>query len=144
MSLAPDLDGFTDAQRRLRGAFGEEIVFLFPEEVTWPPDTAIDPETGRPYDPVIEPSGSTQPTATVKCNVVFKAINRAGISGEAEATAVGWLEAGNMMLIADITDRATIDGAVRFQARDELWDIHSTLEDGIGGVQRYLVFGRKR
>lgn len=140
----PDLAGYTEAQQRLRENFGEEVILLFPEEVTWPPGTPIDEETGRPFDPVVAASATVSPEATINANVVFKAVNRAGISGEAQATAMGWMETGDVMLIADISDKDTIDGAVRFRVRDMTWDVHATLEDGIGGVQRYLVFGKKR
>lgn len=144
MSLSPDLAGFTDAQRRHRENFGEAVTFFGEATETYPAGTPLDPETGRPYDPTIDPDSSTAPQAVVNCNVVYKAVNRAGISGEAQATALGWMETGDVMLIADITDKPQIDGKVRFQLRDETWDIHSTIEDGIAGVQRLLVFGRKR
>lgn len=143
MSVAPDLPGFKDAQQRLRDHFGEEVTFLGPPEEEWDPSVPIDPETKRPYDPVIEADTRTQPETVVKCNVVFKAINRAGISGEAEATALGWVEGAAVMLIADISEMDSIADAVEFLVRDERWKVTATHVDGIGGTQRYLVYGRK-
>jgi hypothetical protein len=102
------------------------------------------PETGLPYDPVVAATDITQATTTVKCNIVFKAINRAGISGDVEASALGFIEAGDIMLIADIAERDQIDGAIEFVVRDEVWLIVATRVDAIGTVQRYLVFGRKK
>lgn len=141
--IVADLDGFAGAQRKLRANFGEPITFLGPPVTTWPPDTLLDPETGVPYDPVLEPTTTTNEQSVVCCNVAFKA-NRAGASAESESTALGWLETGDMMLIADIQDRPLIDGKASFIARGEHWDIHATVADGIGGIQRYLVYGRKR
>lgn len=142
--IVADLDGFAAAQRKLRANFGEAITFLGPPVTTWPPDTLLDPETGLPYDPVIEATTTTNEQSVVCCNVVYKAINRAGISGEATTTALGWMETGDMMLIADISDRPLIDGKASFVARGEHWDIHATVADGVGAIQRYLVFGKKR
>jgi len=48
------------------------------------------------------------------------------------------------MLIADIDDRATIEPCGEFVCRDEAFAIVAQKPDGIGGVQRWLVFGRRR
>lgn len=140
--IVADLNGFAGAQRKLRANFGEAITFLGPPVSTWPPGTPLDPETQLPYDPVLEATTTTNEQSVVCCNVAYRA-NR-GPSGESASNALGWLETGDMMLIADITDRPLIDGKASFVARGEHWDIHATVADGIGGVQRYLVYGRKR
>lgn len=142
--IVADLAGFAAAQRRLRANFGEPITFLGPPVSTWPPDTPLDPETNLPYDPVLAATTTTNEQSVVNCDVVYKAVNRAGIGGASETSALGWIETGNMMLIADISDRALIDGKASFIARGEHWDIHATVADGIGGIQRYLIYGRKR
>lgn len=144
MSVSADLAGFKDAQRRLRENFGEAVTFHFPAVDTYPPGTPIDPETNKPYDPVIEPLTETAATTVVNCTVVFKAITRGSANGRAISTAIGWDETADVMLIADIDDRAKIDGAQEFTLRDGTWMVHATIEDGIGEVQRYLVYGRKR
>ena len=51
----PDLDGFAEAQGRLRQMIGVDAVFLVDGEPIWPAGTPIDPETGKPYDPFLEP-----------------------------------------------------------------------------------------
>lgn len=140
----PDLLGFRDAQRKLRREFAETITFLEPEVAAYPPGTQMDPETGKPYDPVIEADSTTQITREVRCNVVFKAINRAGVGGEAETSALGWNEATAVMLICDIDDKPNIDDAEEFILRDEIYKITATKDDGIGSTQRVLVYGRKR
>jgi hypothetical protein len=144
VAVSPDFAGFADAQTRLRDHFGDEVTFKFEPQPTYPPNTPLDPETGLPYDPVVAATDITQATTTVKCNIVFKAINRAGISGDVEASALGFIEAGDIMLIADIAERDQIDGAIEFVVRDEVWLIVATRVDAIGTVQRYLVFGRKK
>lgn len=136
MSAQPDLAGFTDAQKRLREAFGEVVEFLAPAVETYPAGTKLDPETDRPMDPLVEPDSSTTPIERVKCNVAFKPTR-------AEADESGWRDVEHVRLIADISDRAKIDGAVRARVRGQTYRIVSMTPDGIGGVQRYLVEAHK-
>lgn len=140
--MEPDIDGFVAAQRELRDAFGEEIVFTGSVTVTWPVDTEIDPETGEPYDPLIEPVSSGSPqTATVKCNVAFRT---APTTAGAEFAAFGAVENDHVMLIADIDDQSTIEPMTDFTCRGARFKIESKRPDGVGGVQRFLVYGRRR
>lgn len=143
MAVTPDLAGFTEAQRRGRELFGEDVVFLEAAEVTFAPDVPLDPETGEPFDPTVRPSASAQASAVVNCNVAFKAINRAGIGGDVTGGALGEMERTHVMLIADIDDRATIEGAREFEVRGDRFLISSAKPDGIAGVQRMLVYGRR-
>lgn len=144
MSVTPDIEGFADAQKRLREHFAETITFLEHRVSDWPAGTPIDPETQRPYDPVVEADSTTRPEHVVECNVVFKAINRAGVSGETDAGPLGWNDTSHVMLIADISDEETITGCEDFILREEVYKITATKPDGIGSVQRLLIYGRKR
>lgn len=142
--VTPDLAGFVDAQQRLRDAFGEQITFLAEPSVTFPPGTPTDPETGKPYDPVIAATGSAQASAAVKCDVVFRAVNRAGVTGGETFEAIGITDATHIMLIADISARTTIESCVDFDCRGERFKITAQKPDGVGGVQRWLIYGRRR
>jgi len=51
----PNVDGFAEAQERLRIALGEDVAFHVPIAATWPPDVEIDQQTGMPYDPTVDP-----------------------------------------------------------------------------------------
>ena len=136
---ASNMDGFVAAQRKLRSQFGEEITFFGPPIVTWPPDTPIDPQTGTPYDPTIEAVDNVSQEVRVKCNVVFTAAGP-----DVEFSAAGTTERTHVMLIADIDDAPAISPALEFECRGEGYRVTSQKADGIGGLQRYLVWGRKR
>lgn len=136
----PDLAGFTDAQKRLREAFGEPVEFVKAAVATYPSGTKLDPETGLPMDPLIEPDTSSEDTEIVNCNIGFRSDSRGDF---AKADAAGWRDVEHVRFIADISDRAKIDGAVLARARGQEYKIVSTTPDGIGGVQRYLVEAHK-
>jgi hypothetical protein len=133
-----DVAGFADAQQRLRSQFGETAVFLKPPTFTYPGGTPIDPDTGRPYDPVIVPTASAQASAAVQVSVVF-----AGQGDAEEAVAVGFAERTRVMLIADIADRPRCEGAASVLLRESTYHITSMRADGIGALQRWLTYARR-
>lgn len=133
----PDLAGFTDAQKRLREAFGERVTFVKPGVKTYPAGTKLDPETNEPMDPLIDPIDAPETRVVVNCNVAYR-------TQPAEADTIGWHDVEHVRFIADIADRAKIDGAKTAEARGQTYEIVSTTPDGIGGVQRYLVEAHKR
>jgi hypothetical protein len=137
--VAPDLAGFTDAQQRLRERFGEPVVFLSDVQLQFAAGTQFDAETGMPYDPVLEPTASAQASATVRCDVAFRAIGN-----EVDFSALGAVEQTHVMLIADIADRAACEPCDEFVCRGERFQVTAQKPDGIGGLQRWLVFGRRR
>lgn len=141
--MEPDLAGFADAQERLRDAFGELVVFLKPVEATWPPGTPLDPETNRPYDPVVLPSSSGQASAVVNCDLAYRPWGRIGGAGEVEWTALGGLETAHILLIASSGAASAIEGSSEFVVRDERYKVTSIMPDGVGEVQRTVVQGRK-
>lgn len=140
--IAPDMSGFEDAQVRLREQFGEPVVFLFEPVVTWPDDTPIDPETGDPYDPAVRPEASGQASATVDCTIAFKAINRAGVTGGESEGALGIVPSTHIMAICGSAAASAVDGAREMIARGEHFLVTSQKPDGIGGLQRFLTYGK--
>ena len=139
----PDLAGFADAQERLRDGFGELVTFRSAASETYPPGTPLDPETGKPYDVTIVPTASGSSEWIVKCDVVFRAINRAGIGGDSNPTPAGILEEGHIMLIANSAAASAAASAVQFDVRGDTFKITSRKFDGVGGIQRHLTYGRK-
>jgi hypothetical protein len=134
--MLADLAGFAAAQRRLRAQFGETAVFLQPPQFTYPSGTPIDPDTHRPYDPVIQPTASAQASAAVNVTVAFATANP-----EDEAP-LGFVERTRVMLIADLADRARCEGAAAVVVREGRYQVTSMKPDGIGGLQRWLTFAR--
>lgn len=140
----PDLAGFAEAQDRLRAQQGEDVVFLQRAEVTFAPGVPLDPQTGRPYDPMVEPVASGQASATVRCGVAFRALSRSGQgAGEAAAGPIGFMETDHVMLNAPLAAASAIAGAVDFVLRGGRYQITAQKVDGIGGVTRRLIYGRR-
>ena len=139
----PNLAGFREAQERKRALLGEDITFFAEPVYTWPSDVPMDAQTGRPYDPVIEPLSSAAASAVVRCGVFFRAVNRAGIGGEVEIGAPGVVEKTKVMLIANAGAASAIEAMVRFQARGERFLIDAVKFDGVAGIDRVLVYGSR-
>jgi hypothetical protein len=136
--VVPDLAGFTEAQRRLRGGFGETVTFYKAEVSSYPPGTPIDPETGEPYDPTVEPDSTTQDNAAVKATVAFRSLS----DDQEDTSALGQVERTHVLVIADIADRPQIDGAIEFVWHADRYKVQAQKPDGIGGEQRFLTWGR--
>lgn len=141
MSILPN-PGFAEAQRRLRQHFGEAVTFYGEPVVTFPPGTPIDPETGEPFDPAVEPVTQQTPSASAMCNVTFKAINRAGVGGERRQGAAGDPELTHVLLITDSSRAADLEPMRRFEVRGEGFLITAQKPD-VGWQERWLVYGRK-
>ncbi len=139
----PNLAGFREAQERKRALLGEDITFFGEPAYTWPPGIPMDTETGRPYDPVIEPLSSAAASAVVRCGVFFRAVNRAGIGGEVEAAAPGVVDKTKIMLITNVAASGIVEPMRRFQARGEPFLIDAVKFDGVAGVDRVLVYGTR-
>lgn len=140
--MLANLAGFADAQERLRQQFGETVVFLQPPVFTYPGGTPIDPDTGRPYDPVIVPTSSAQASAVVNCDVAYEAY-RAGRDRDSDVGAIGFVDRAHIMLIADLTASAACAGAESVRLRGATYKITAMKPDGVGALQRWLTFARK-
>lgn len=138
-SAEPDLAGFAAAQNRLRDHFGELVIFLTPVAGAWPPGTPIDPETQKPYDPVIAAQASGMSSAAVNANVVTRPYGKPDV----EWAALGAVETDHVMLIAGAS-AFPASAATDFEVRGDRYKVSSMRFDGIGGIQRHLTFGRKR
>lgn len=138
-----DLAGFADAQQRLRGQFGEEVTFFYPEQFLYPAGTPIDPETGEPYDPTVVPISASAASAVVRCNFGFYS-TVAQRGEQAEDVAAGKFDKTHVLLIADIAAASAIAPAVDFEARGTRFRVEAQKPDGIGALQRYLVWGRSK
>lgn len=142
MSDAPDRSGFADAQSRLRAALGRDVTFFGEVLMDFPDGTPINPQTGRPYDPVLAPSASACASGMVRCNVqrVFGPRVK-----QLDHSAVGVGGVSHVMLIADDSpaNRTVIEPSVRFVLDREDFKVLSTKRDApIRGAPRLLVFGR--
>lgn len=142
MTVTPDYAGYREAQERLRELLGEPVVLLAPADRTYPPGTAIDPESGEPYDPLIEPTASAQASAQVTARVAYK-----GVPSNPEHAdnlgALGWMEDSDVVAITGSAAASAASGAVSMVIRDERYEIRDSRFDGLAGIDRYLIFGAK-
>lgn len=167
MSDSPDLAGFTAAQRRLRSKLGRSVTFFTPLAPIFPSAVAsgqFDPETHLPYDPVIQPAGFQVPasggaasgfvpsgsqasgyaSASATCSVVYQPLSTTEIRRPpSDAGAFGERDRSNKHLIADPNDLAAFKNATWFLLDGEAWRIELVKPDGIGGLQRYVIYGEE-
>lgn len=142
VDVTPDLAGYREAQERLRSVLGEPIVLLQAATRSYDPGVALDPETGEPYDPLIEPQESAQASAQVQGRIAFR-----GVPGSPDAasmdSALGWMEDTDVAVITGSAAASAASGAVSMVIRDERYEIRTARFDGIVGTDRYLIFGEK-
>lgn len=133
----PDPADFADAQQRLRDALGVDAVFLIPGEPTWPAGTALDPETGRPFDPFIDPESSTADTeVTVRCSFVHRPLDTA----DPAATPIGTFDRGSAALIIPAAAINDMQDATRVRVGEETWDIQLIRYDFALQVPRFIAY----
>lgn len=146
MTIAPDIPGFLDALDRFSDSFARPITFHFTTDPTYPPGTEMDPETGRPYDPNIDPTGggaeTTEdiPAIPFRPAVATQVRGRQG-SNESVVTAIGRIEQGQIVLIIDTEDwdAASADpaGADKVEVFDQEYEVISDQLDGIAGYPEH-------
>lgn len=128
-------DGFQDAQRRLRAATGIDATFHIAEAPVWPAGTKLDPETGRPYDPVIQPtSGGGFDDVTVK---VGKAV---GSLNDDDDTPIGIMSEAEGVLMVDVDDVASVGSATEVTVSNVRYKITQKRPRGLTREMEWLFF----
>lgn len=141
--MQPDLAGFRAAQASLATAFGATVTFSIPpdaDDVTWPDDTPLDPETGLPFDPVIEPeSGGEATEVEATAQVVHRTV---GQGDQTPFGPLGWVESADIALILSVDDKAEVEAATEVVVFGERQRVISFRPDGIQPdvVDRWLCF----
>lgn len=141
LSVTPDKAGFAAAQQRLRDKLGMDVTFYGPVVASYAPDVPLDPETGAPYDPMITPTASAAASATVRCSIVQRPFALPQFHGADSAE--GWGSHNDVSAIMDADSGRSIASAVSFGYGDHLFTVRSTMFDGIGDIQRYVVHGER-
>lgn len=136
--MEPDLAGFVSAQDGLRERFGEEVVFEVSLPETWPAGAALDPETGRPYDPTVQPVSSGMASAAVTAIVM----DESGLAAEGQerTTAIGDMSEWDLVLDVHPDDYPAASGATRVTVRGDRFAVARWRPDGVRGIDRYLAF----
>lgn len=133
--MIPDIPAFHDAQKRLNEALGEAVQFLTPQTPVWPEGTELDPETGKPYDPLIDPeSGGGYDATEVQASVALKAEIEDVDEGRS-----GYRPDEEPIFIIMAEDYASVAGATRVAWNEGEFRITRFRPDSLQGVYRYLV-----
>lgn len=135
-------EGFADAQDRLRDKLGMDVTFYGPVAAIYDPDVPLDPETGAPHDPTIQPTASAAASAVVRCSIVQRPFG--GRETQGEDSAEGWGSHNDVGLIMAAADGERLASAVAFGYADHLFTIRTTMFDGIGDIQRWVVHGERQ
>ena len=136
MSNVPDLSGFRDAQERLVDGLGLDVTFHFTDVMTYASGVYLDPETGKPMDPLVSPSATAPASAAIVVRAtVIRRIPQLTRSGQNDgnATAGGIIPTGKAWLrIPEGTYDQDIKMAERVEINNEMFIIERFVEDGIG------------
>lgn len=138
LAASPDLAGFRDALERKRAAMSEDVVFRGEPEVTLPPGTPTDPETGLAYDPVIVGS-AVSASASIPCEVIYRIRGDHPLAG-----AIGWGDDTGVVLITDADNAPAASGMIEFYVHNSWFEIRAQKFDGVVGVDRYLIWGAEK
>lgn len=137
MRPAPDLAGFAEAQDALRARMGVDAVFLIRGEKTWPAGTPLDPETGRPFDPFLEPEvDAGDAEIVVRCSYVSRPMQTQDPAG----SPIGAIDRGNAALVVDPDDHAMVADAYRVRVGAEVYDLQEWRWDNVGGMERWIAY----
>lgn len=139
----PDLNGYREAQIAMIAKLGTNVEFFMPVEEQYPEGTILDPETGQPYDPTVEPTASGFTSATVRCAVALRPVTAS--KDEVLAAAIGRIEEGEGLLIVPRGDYEDndLDEATQAAVYGERYEITQKNLDGLGDEpHRVLVWIR--
>jgi hypothetical protein len=141
---SPDLTGFRDAMVTMRQEMGTDVPFFTRSNGTYPPGTAIDPETQEPFDPTVAESGSGWASASYRVGVYTAPVAN-DRTDDAVANPVGWFENGNIVLDMAPDDYASAQDATEVEWNGYRYEISDVEGSEIRNVEhRKLVFARRK
>lgn len=129
---------------RLRTAFGVPVTFRIPEAKTYAPGVQLDPETGEPFDPAIDPLTGGGFTDVVKVvGVVTKPISPQRQGGDTRFEAGGAFSGMDAVLDMAAADKPDVETATEVTLYGEHFDIIEMKPTGLGGQVapvRFVVY----
>lgn len=138
--ITPDIQGFENAMAQARGAFGEPVTFHVPVAPVYAPGTPIDEDTGRPFDPTVQPeSGGGFDDVVKTVLVIYHAIGP-GLDAPQSSQAVGVLKGESAVLDVSLTDYPDVEAATEVTIDGTRYAVEDRQDDGIMGTDRVLVF----
>lgn len=144
MPVLPDIAGFKAAQQRLREHMGVEVTFRIPTDPVWPAGAALDPQTGRPYDPTVEPESGGDFTNVVKTvALVFRPI-KVNVEDPIGDEVQGGIRHGESIALSmSVDDYADVSEAIQVNLQGTEYRVMSMIVDP-GLDDRYIAFGEAK
>lgn len=140
--VAPNLAGMREALERKRLALGEDVVFHFRVEKTWPEGTVLNPQNGKPFDPAIEPIvEEVAEPVTKTCSVAF----RPNFQEDTDEDRIGNVKMNVCLIWLPLGEEwEEVKDAVSFDVKGDNFLIRKVTEDGIGEDWRMLIWGERQ
>lgn len=136
---SPNLAGFREAQERLRQEMGVDVDFYIPNAATYPAGTQLDPETGRPHDPTIQPeTGGDRETVTRHVALVSRPLPR-NVEDPVETGWAGFRRGESAALSFSTAIYADIQAATACEVKGIEYKITEMIRDP-GLDDRYIAY----
>lgn len=140
-SPSPNFDGFREAQSRLRQQFGLDLTWISRPDPVWPNGTEINPESGEPYDPEVQPVNGEEVKTIVRTSVVTRPIGgSAPVGDQVSKKAIGWLKEEGIVLIVDTDLYHLVRDATEVEYGGDTYTIRDDHHDYLGPVDRWLFY----
>lgn len=142
MAETPNISGFLEAQALLRDKLGLDVRMLTPVTAAYASGTVLDPSTGLPYDPRIQPTASGFASAIVRASVIGETL---GTEDDTETNAAGIFSSKSVVLNITVGDWPLASAATEFEVFEQRYEIRDAQPDGFAQIQtRYLIFGERK
>jgi hypothetical protein len=139
---APDLAGYKDALLRKRAALGSTVTFRFPAALTWPVGTVLNPDSGKPYDPLLQPEKEeAADPVEMSLSVGF----RPTFQEDTDETEIGDIKMNVALTWVTLEEWADVEDATSFDYADDNYLIRKATWEAVGGESwRVLVWGERQ
>jgi hypothetical protein len=145
MSVTPDITGFQTEARNLRENFGSPVTFHVPQAPTWPAGTRINPDTGKPYSPMVEQTNAEFADVVKTALVILKQGSPLRPQADSHWDEVGLMSGMDIILDVDSDDYADIEDATEFTIFELRYTVEEFKPFGLAGqLYRYLVYGMEK
>lgn len=145
MTIAPDLSGYFAATRRLRQDFGSEVTFHVPQPPQWPAGTRINPDTGRPYSAMVQPTNAEFADVTRTALIILKQGSPLRPQADTHWDQVGLMSGMDIIMDVDSIDYPAVEAATEFTVNALRYSVEEWKPFSLAGqLYRYLLYGMEK
>jgi hypothetical protein len=138
-----DVADFVAAQDSLRAQLGAEVTFGVPTDPQWPEGTAINADTGVPFDATVVQSNAEFDYTTITCLVIEKQGSPLRPQADTYFNQSGFRSGMDIILdVATADYEATVANATTFTVDGDDFSVEEAKPFSIGTtIYRYIVYG---